>query len=75
MKRELLQNESKQIVGVRITPDKGRKDKKPFTIPIVDVRHGDKQRNRAVNMCKGVQSNFIKETFSLWGRSYRVSQK
>lgn len=75
MKSQILKNSNDQIVGIRITPAKGRKDKRPFNIPVVDVRNGDEARQKANSMAKGTNSRFIKPSFSGLGLSYNSSKK
>lgn len=75
MQSQILKNSKNETIGIRIIPAKGRKDKKPFTIPVVDVRRSEDARQRAYKMSKGTQSKFIKQSFSGIGLSYNVSMK
>lgn len=69
MKTEVVSNAKGQTVGYKITPRPGRKNKQPFIVPVIDVRHGEDARRRA-NMKGSPNSKFMRESFSAWGHSY-----
>ena len=77
MQTEIIQTKGKSSYVLKNTPRKGRKDKKPFNIPVIDVRDGDKAR-QAVNqmLSKGANgSKFIRESFSVLGHSYQTNHR
>ena len=71
MKREIINPNNQYSHKIKITPAKGRKNKEPFNILVVDVRDN---RNRADEMIKDDNirkgSKFFKTSFSVIGKPY-----
>lgn len=67
--------EPKTLVGYKVT----KHEEKPFIIPVVDVRRGEKIRmiadymQKIANIQKG--SKFIKPSYSVLGFSYNAGRK
>lgn len=58
--------------AIKITP----KSKEPFFIPVIDVRDGDVERERARQMVKfSNHSKYTRPSFGSGGGSYQVSYK
>lgn len=68
-----LRKEGQASYGIQVTTHDDK-----FVIPVIDVRDGDDARRYAKHILKqsnGIGGKHMKQTFSLYGHSYQVSQK